>query len=55
MALLERADVAIVPGVDFDPSTSSGQAAGDRAVRLSYAAGEAAVAEALDRILRFQG
>lgn len=54
-ALLERADVAIVPGVDFDPSTSSGQAAGDRAVRLSYAAGEAAVAEALDRILRFQG
>lgn len=48
-ALLEQADVAIVPGVDFDPI------AGDRAVRLSYAAGEAAVAEALDRILRFQG
>lgn len=47
-ALLEQADVAIVPGVDFDP------VAGDRAVRLSYAAGEAAVAEALDRILRFQ-
>ncbi|WP_427869190.1 pyridoxal phosphate-dependent aminotransferase [Leucobacter luti] len=47
-ALLEQADVAIVPGVDFDP------AAGDRAVRLSYAAGEPAVAEALDRILRFQ-
>ena len=47
-ALLERADVAIVPGVDFDP------VAGDRAVRLSYAAGEAAVAEALDRIIRFQ-
>ena len=53
-ALLEQADVAIVPGVDFDPSTSSGQAAGDRAVRLSYAAGEAAVAEALERIIRFQ-
>ncbi len=47
-ALLEQADVAIVPGVDFDPI------AGDRAVRLSYAAGEAAVAEALDRIIRFQ-
>lgn len=47
-ALLEQADVAIVPGVDFDP------VAGDRAVRLSYAAGEAAVAEALERILRFQ-
>lgn len=48
-ALLEEADVAVVPGVDFDP------VAGSRAVRLSYAAGEAAVAEALDRILRFQG
>ena len=47
-ALLEQADVAIVPGVDFDP------VAGDRAVRLSYAAGEAAVAEALERIIRFQ-
>ena len=62
-ALLERADVAIVPGVDFDPSTSPGQAAGSaqargggyRAVRLSYAAGESAVAEALERIIRFQG
>jgi len=47
-ALLEEADVAVVPGVDFDP------VAGDRAVRLSYAAGEAAVEEALERILRFQ-
>lgn len=47
-ALLVGANVAVVPGVDFDPL------AGDRAVRLSYAAGEAAVAEALDRILRFQ-
>lgn len=53
-ALLEQADVAIVPGVDFDPSKSSGQAAGERTVRLSYAAGEAAVAEALERIIRFQ-
>lgn len=47
-ALLELADVAVVPGIDFDPI------AGNRAVRLSYAAGEAAVAEALDRIIRFQ-
>ncbi len=46
--LLEHANVAVVPGVDFD------LVAGDRAVRLSYAAGEAAVAEALERILRFQ-
>lgn len=48
-ALLEQADVAIVPGVDFDPIS------GNRAVRLSYAAGESAVAEAIERILRFQG
>lgn len=47
-ALLEEASVAVVPGVDFDTVT------GDRAVRLSYAAGEAAVEEALSRILRFQ-
>jgi aspartate/methionine/tyrosine aminotransferase len=47
-ALLEQADVALVPGVDFDPVS------GDRAVRISYAAGETAVAEALARILRFQ-
>ncbi|MGK0715615.1 pyridoxal phosphate-dependent aminotransferase [Leucobacter sp. W1153] len=46
--LLERANVALVPGVDFDPI------AGDRAVRISYAAGEAAVQEALVRILEFQ-
>ena len=47
-ALLAGADVAVVPGGDFDP------VAGHRAVRLSYAAGESAVAEALDRIIRFQ-
>ena len=46
--LLHEADVAVVPGVDFDP------VAGDRAVRLSYAAGDAALSVALDRILRFQ-
>lgn len=47
-ALLEEANVALVPGGDFDP------VAGGRSVRLSFAAGEAAVAEALDRIIRFQ-
>ena len=47
-ALLERADVALVPGGDFD------SIAGHRSVRISYAAGEAAVAEALERIIRFQ-
>ncbi len=46
--LLEHANVAVVPGVDFD------QQLGDRSVRLSYAAGESAVAEALERIIRFQ-
>ncbi|WP_442918851.1 pyridoxal phosphate-dependent aminotransferase [Leucobacter sp. USHLN153] len=46
--LLAGANVAVVPGVDFDPVN------GARAVRLSYAAGEPAVAEALERILRFQ-
>ncbi len=47
-ALLEGVGVAIVPGVDFDP------VAGERAVRLSYAAGAPAVSEALERIIRFQ-
>lgn len=46
--LLEQQNVAIVPGVDFDP------AAGHTSVRLSYAAGEAAVAQALERIIAFQ-
>lgn len=83
-ALLEQADVAVVPGTDFDPPpqaepraepqaahrathratpsrsteshslTESHPVAGERTVRLSYAAGEAAVAEAIDRIIRFQ-
>lgn len=48
-ALLDGADVAVVPGVDFDP------VGGGSTVRLSYAAGESAVEEALARILRFQG
>ncbi|MFC4224688.1 aminotransferase class I/II-fold pyridoxal phosphate-dependent enzyme [Lysinibacter cavernae] len=47
-ALLEEAGVALVPGTDFDPEH------GHRTVRLSFAAGEDAVAEAIDRILRFQ-
>lgn len=46
--LLEAADVALVPGGDFD------RVNGHRSVRISYAAGEAAVAEALERIIRFQ-
>ena len=46
--LLHEAHVAVVPGLDFDP------VAGDQYVRLSYAAGEAAVHEALERILAFQ-
>lgn len=47
-ALLEEAGVAVVPGVDFDPTH------GHRTVRLSFAGGEAALAEAIDRILAFQ-
>lgn len=46
--LLDEADVAVVPGVDFDPHH------GNTTVRLSYAAGEAAVEEALSRIISFQ-
>lgn len=47
-ALLEQAHVALTPGGDFDT------AQGDRHIRLSFAAGYDAVAEALDRIERFQ-
>ncbi|MEF3119671.1 pyridoxal phosphate-dependent aminotransferase [Kocuria flava] len=46
--LLEAEAVAVVPGLDFDP------ARGHRSVRLSFAAGPAAVEEAVSRILRFQ-
>ena len=48
-ALLEQANVALVPGVDFDPVR------GGHTIRLSFAAGEAHIAEALERILRFHG
>lgn len=47
-ALLDKTGVAVVPGIDFDPQ------AGGRSVRLSYAAGVDAVADALERIVRFQ-
>ncbi|GGG74252.1 aminotransferase [Sinomonas atrocyanea] len=48
-ALLEAEAVALVPGTDFDAVH------GTRAVRLSFAAGQAAVETAIERILRFQG
>ncbi|MGG5752588.1 aminotransferase class I/II-fold pyridoxal phosphate-dependent enzyme [Zafaria sp. Z1313] len=47
-ALLEEEGVALVPGADFDAG------AGRKAVRLSFAAGRAAVQEAVERIVRFQ-
>lgn len=47
-ALLDEGGVALVPGTDFDPVD------GTAAVRLSFAAGTAAVEEALDRIVAWQ-
>ena len=47
-ALLEAEGVAIVPGTDFD------KVDGGRRVRLSFAAGLGPVAEAIERIVRFQ-
>ncbi|MCW2133725.1 Aspartate/methionine/tyrosine aminotransferase [Arthrobacter sp. VKM Ac-2550] len=47
-ALLEQEGVALVPGSDFDAVR------GRRSVRLSFAAGREAVAEAVERIIRFQ-
>ncbi|MEO6988276.1 MAG: aminotransferase class I/II-fold pyridoxal phosphate-dependent enzyme [Aquihabitans sp.] len=47
-ALLEEAGVALVPGIDMDPVN------GGSYVRLSFAAGQAAVAEAVERIIAFQ-
>ncbi|GAA3586266.1 aminotransferase class I/II-fold pyridoxal phosphate-dependent enzyme [Klugiella xanthotipulae] len=47
-ALLDAEGVALVPGTDFDPLH------GHRTVRLSFAAGETAVAAAIKRIVRFQ-
>lgn len=48
-ALLDEAGVALVPGLDFDPVD------GGSFVRLSFAAGPDAVAEAIDRIAAWQG
>lgn len=47
-ALLEQEGVALVPGSDFDARD------GARSVRLSFAAGENAVSEAVERIIKFQ-
>ena len=41
--------MAVTPGGDFDP------VAGSRCVRLSLAAGPEVIAEALDRIIAWQG
>ncbi|HLS01446.1 MAG TPA: aminotransferase class I/II-fold pyridoxal phosphate-dependent enzyme, partial [Beutenbergiaceae bacterium] len=46
-ALLEQAGVAVVPGTDFDAVNGGGY------VRLSFAAGQAAVEEAFTRIEQF--
>lgn len=47
-ALLEATGVALVPGDDFDGRL------GDRHVRISFAAGAAAISEAVDRIEAWQ-
>lgn len=47
-ALLDATGVALTPGGDFD------SARGRRSVRISFAAGPAAVAEAIERIVEFQ-
>lgn len=48
-ALLEDAGVALVPGTDMDPVD------GGASVRLSFAASQEVLAEALERIVAFQG
>nr|WP_275981973.1 aminotransferase class I/II-fold pyridoxal phosphate-dependent enzyme [Frigidibacter sp. ROC022] len=47
--ILDRADVALTPGLDFDPGR------GARFLRFSYAAGTEEIAEGLDRLERFLG
>jgi aspartate/methionine/tyrosine aminotransferase len=47
-ALLDQAGVALVPGTDMDVVDGGGS------IRLSFAAGPAAVAEAIERIVAFQ-
>lgn len=46
-ALLDTEGVALTPGGDFDDR------AGERSVRLSFAAGSEAVGEAIERVVRF--
>ena len=48
-ALLDETGVALVPGTDSDAVD------GGAFVRLSFAAGRTAVAEAIERIVDFQG
>ena len=45
--ILEKAGVALTPGLDFDP------ARGHRTLRLSYATGTAEIEEGLDRLARY--
>ena len=45
--ILDRAGVAVTPGLDFDPVR------GGRTLRFSYARGSADIAEGLDRLARF--
>lgn len=45
--ILEKAGVAVTPGLDFDPHR------GARTLRFSYAAGTAEIAEGLDRLAAF--
>lgn len=47
-ALLKATGVALTPGTDFDSRL------GHRTVRISFAAGEEAIAEAIERIVAFQ-
>lgn len=47
-ALLEATGVALTPGTDFDA------VGGHRTVRISFAAGTAAIREAIERIVAFQ-
>ena len=45
--ILDRAGVAVTPGLDFDPVR------GGRTLRFSYARGSTDIAEGLDRLARF--
>ncbi len=47
--ILDKAGVAVTPGLDFDP------ARGHRTLRLSYATGTAEIEEGLDRLARYFG